>query len=142
MIESDNSNKENSGAMLPHLCPCNKVLKPNFQTIISQTNNGCSLPSLILAKLLLLDISCENIFALCIVTALTACPFSIKQCATVSFFCENRKNLLAAGGVAPTPYWPPAAGGFTSDHRLCPLPPLPNPGCATALVAAIVILAD
>ena len=40
---------------------------------------GCSLLSLTLAKLLLLDISCENIFALSIVTALTAHLFSIKN---------------------------------------------------------------
>ena len=42
--------------MAPPLWPCNKVLKPNFQSIFSQTNNGCSFVSLILAKLLLLDI--------------------------------------------------------------------------------------
>ena len=36
----------------PPLWPCN-MLKPNFQSIIFQTNNGCSLLSLILAKLLL-----------------------------------------------------------------------------------------
>ena len=71
---------------------CNKMLKPNFQSIISQTNNGCSLFSRILAKLLLLDVRCENIFALSIVTALTACPFSMKRCAKMSvFLCENRK---------------------------------------------------
>ena len=54
--------------------PCNKVLKLNFQSIILQTNNDCSLLSLILAKLLLLDINRKNIFALSrpIVTALTA----------------------------------------------------------------------
>ena len=63
----------------PPLCPCNQVLKPNFQPIISQTNNGCSLLSFILAKLLLLDISCQNIFALSVVPALTARPFSIKK---------------------------------------------------------------
>ena len=67
----------------PPLWPCNKMLKPNFQSIISQTNNGCSHLSLILAKLLLLDWSCENIFALSAVTALTARPFSIKK------VCEN-----------------------------------------------------
>ena len=53
----------------PPLWLCNKVLKPNFQSIISQTNNGCSLLSLILAKLLLLDINSENVFGLSIVTA-------------------------------------------------------------------------
>ena len=53
----------------PPLWLSNKVLKPNFQSIISQTNNGCSLLSLILAKLLLLDINSENVFALSIVTA-------------------------------------------------------------------------
>ena len=68
------------GAMLlSPLCPCNQVLKPNFQSIIYQTNNGCSLLSFILAKLLLLDISCQNIFALSVVPALTARPFSIKK---------------------------------------------------------------
>ena len=45
------------------------MLKPNFQSIISQTNNGCSLLSHILAKLLFLDINSENVFALSIVTA-------------------------------------------------------------------------
>ena len=64
---------------IPPLRPCNKVLKSNFQSIISQTNNGCSLLSLILAKLLFLDISCENIFALSIMAALTARLFSIKK---------------------------------------------------------------
>ena len=68
------------------LWPCNKVLKPNFQSIISQTNNGCSLFSLILAKLLLLDISCSNILASSIVTALTARPFPIKKRAKMSVF--------------------------------------------------------
>ena len=82
----------------PSPWPCNNVLKPNFQSIIFQTNNGCSLLSLILAKLLLLDISCENIFALFVVTALTARPFSMKKCAKMSVFLyENRKNPLAAG---------------------------------------------
>ena len=32
------------------LWPCNKALKPNFQSMISQTNNSCSLLSFILAK--------------------------------------------------------------------------------------------
>ena len=93
------------GAMPPPpLWPCNKVLKPNFQSIISQTNNDCSLLSFILAKLVLLDISCENIFALSVVTALTACLFSAKKCAKMSvFLCENRKKSLAAGGVTPRP---------------------------------------
>ena len=51
----------------------------NFQSIISQTNNGCNLFSPILAKLLLLDISCENIFALFVETPLTAMPFFHKK---------------------------------------------------------------
>ena len=69
-----------------HLWPCKKVLKSNFQSTTSQVNNGCSLLSLILSKHLLLDISCENIFALSIVTALTACPFSVKKCVKMSVF--------------------------------------------------------
>ena len=40
-----------------------------IQSIISRTNNGCSLFSLILAKFLLLDINSENVFALSILTA-------------------------------------------------------------------------
>ena len=40
-----------------------------IQSIISQTNNGCSLLSLIVAKLLLSDINSKNVFALSIVTA-------------------------------------------------------------------------
>ena len=50
----------------PSPWPCNKMLKLNFQSIISPTSNGCSLLSLVLAKLLVLDESCENIFALSI----------------------------------------------------------------------------
>ena len=53
---------------------------------LSRTKNGCSFLSLILTKLLLLDISCENIFALSIVTVRTACPFSIKKGAKMSDF--------------------------------------------------------
>ena len=90
--------------MPPPLWPCNKVLKPNFQSINSQTNNGCSLLSLILAKLLLLDISCENIFALFVMTALIARLFSKKKCVKMSVFLyENRKNPLAAGGFTARP---------------------------------------
>ena len=70
---------QGSHGTMPPLWPCNKVLSPNFQSLISQTNDGCSLLSLILAKLLLLDINCENIFGLSVVTALTARPFSIKK---------------------------------------------------------------
>ena len=47
---------------------------------------GCSLLSCTLAKLLLLDISFENIFALSIVTALTAHPFLVNKCARMSVF--------------------------------------------------------
>ena len=90
-----------AGGTVPCLpWPCNKVLKPNFQSIISQSNNDCSLLSFILAKLLLLDISCENIFALSIVTALTACPFSTKKCAKMSVFyvktLKIRRRLVAS----------------------------------------------
>ena len=90
-----------------------------IRSMISQTNNGCSLFSLILAKLLLLDISCENIFALSIVTALTACLFSTKKCAKISvFLCKNRKISLAAGSYAPTLAWPSAARDFTPRPRV------------------------
>ena len=52
---------------------------PLFQSIVSQTNDACSLLSLILAKLLLLDISFENIFALSLVTVFTHAPFQQKS---------------------------------------------------------------
>ena len=60
--------------------PSNKVLKPNFQSIISQTNDNCSLFSLILAKLLHINIKCENILALSIVTALCVPFFDKRLC--------------------------------------------------------------
>ena len=100
----------------------NKVLKPNFQFIISQANNGCSLLLHILAKPQLLDISCGNIFAVSIVTAFTACPFSIKKCAKMSVLyvkiVKNRWRLcphtpLVSRGWG---FHPQAAGGV-------PLPP-------------------
>ena len=117
----------------PPLWPCNEVLKPHFQSMFSPTiNNGCSLLLLILPKLPLLDISCENIFALSIEAALTVCSFSIKKCAKMSVFLrKNRKNSFAAGGVA--------LGGIASKGwGLRPqipgcAPPLPNPQCTTAL---------
>ena len=62
------------------------MLKPNFQSITSRTYNGSSLLSFILAKSLLLDISCEKIFALSILIALTACLFSVKKCVKMSIF--------------------------------------------------------
>ena len=103
------------GVMPPSLWPCNKVLKPNFPSMISQANNGCSLLSLIPAKLLLLDVSCENIFALSLVTALTACSFSIKKCVKMSVFYVKNVKIRWRLGVSP-PTVPP---------------PLQNPGCAT-----------
>ena len=106
----------------PPFWPCNKVLKPNFQSIISQTNSDCSLLSHILAKLLLLDKSYENIFALSIVSALTACPFSINKCAKVSVFYVKTAKIRWRLEAAPP------------DPRLCP-PLLPNPGGATASCA-------
>ena len=113
---------------------CNNGLKPNFQPIISQTNNGCNRLSLILAKLLLLDISCKIFFALPIVTALTACLFLVKKCVKISVF--NVKTIkicwrlrattldllsLRRLGVSPVllgvhQSW---AGGFTTRPRLC-----------------------
>ena len=76
--------------------PRNKVLKANFQSIISQTNDGCSLLSLIFAQFLLVDMSCENIFAMSIVTALIASSFSVKKCVKISYFLfKNGKNSLA-----------------------------------------------
>ena len=68
------------------LWPCKKVLKSNFQSTTSQVNNGCSLLSLILGKYLLLDIIYENIFALSIVTVLTAYSFSAEKCVKMKVF--------------------------------------------------------
>ena len=114
------------------LWSCNKVLKPHFQSIFSQTNNGCSLFSLILPKLLLLDISCENIFALCIVTALTACVFSIKKCAKMSIFTQKPQKLVGGWGLHPQfPLSFRGLGAMPPDPRL--FLPVPNLGCATAL---------
>ena len=122
--------REGHGAMAP-LWLCNKVLKPNFQSIISQTNDGCSLLSLILAKFLLLGIRCENIFALSIVTALNACPFSIKKCAKMSVFCYVKTSKIRRRLRARSPD-PLASGGWgLRPQTLVWAPPLLNPGCAT-----------
>ena len=88
------------GAM-PLPWPCNKVLKSNFQFIISQANNGCSLLLFILAKPQLLGISCGNIFAVSIVTVLIACPFSIKKCAKMSVLYVKIVKIRWRLGVTP-----------------------------------------
>ena len=114
------------------LWPGSKVIKLNFKSIISQTNNDCSLCSLNLAKPLLLDISCGNIFALSIAIALTACFFLIKKCAkmNVFFLCKNSKKSLAEGGSAPRPPWSPEVWDFTPRSPIVLASPQPNPGCA------------
>ena len=52
--------------------PCKKLLKPNCQSVVTETNKACSLLSFILAQLLLLDMDYKNIFAFFKVSALTA----------------------------------------------------------------------
>ena len=109
----------------PPFWPCNKVLKPNFQFIISHTYNGCSLLLLILTKLLLLDISCENIFALSIVAALTAYPFSTRQCAKMSVFYVKTVKFIDSWGLRT--HIPLASGGWGFQTRTpgsAPPPPL------------------
>ena len=57
---------------------------------------------LILAKNLLLDISCENIFAFSMVTTLAACPFAIKKkCAKMSVFKWKPRKILGGWGLSP-----------------------------------------
>ena len=122
----------------PPLWPCNKVLKPNFQFIISQTNNGCSFLSLILAKLLLLDISCGNTFALSVVTALTARPFLIKKCAEMSVF--HVKTAKIRWWLGQSPHTPSASGGWGESpqppfvvpllYKILGAPLFPNPPIA------------
>ena len=109
------------------------MLKPNFQFIISQANNGCSLLLLILAKPPLLDISCGNIFAVSIVTALTACPFSIKKCAKMSvLYVKIVKNCWWLGATPPDPFGLQRLGVSPPGPRWCPPHPLYKIlGCAT-----------
>ena len=113
--------------------PCNKVLKPNFQFIISQANNGCSLLLLILAKPQLLDINCGNIFAVSIVTALTACPFSTKKCTKMSvLYRKIVKIRWRLGATPPDPLGLQKLGVSLPGPRWCPLHPLCQIlGCAT-----------
>ena len=120
------------GAMPPPWI-CNKVLKRNFQFIISQANNGCSLLLHILAKPQLLDISCGNIFAVSIVTAFTACPFSIKKCAKMSvLYVKIVKNRWRLGAMSPHPLGFQRLGVSPPGRRWCPPPPLCQIlGCAT-----------
>ena len=67
---------------------------------------------------------CENIFALSIVTTLTACLFSIKKCAKMSvFYVKAVKNSLTAGGYAPRPpYCLWRLEISPSDFSFCPTP--------------------
>ena len=114
----------------PSLWPRNKVLKPNFQSIIFQTNNGCSLFHLpCISQASAFRHKLRKYFCIVHNDCITAHPFLIKKCAKMSVLCENRKNLLAAGGYAPRPRWPPGARVFT-PRRLSPSP-LPKPGCTT-----------
>ena len=109
---------------MPPPWPCNKVLKPNFQFIISQANNSCSLLLLILAKPQLLDISCGNIFAVCIVTALTTCPFSIKKCAKMSvFYVKIVKIRWRLGATPPDLLGLQRLGVYPQVPGGVPLPP-------------------
>ena len=70
-----------------------------IQSIISQTNNGCSLLSLISAKLLLLDIHSENVFALSTVTARGVATGGVggynQWCKVTKYFYLRRKNKAA-----------------------------------------------
>ena len=68
------------------LWPCNKALKPNFQSMIFQTNNGCSLLSLILAKPLRLDIKLRKYFCIVYGDCTHCMPFSDKKSAKMSVF--------------------------------------------------------
>ena len=112
------------GAMPPPWL-CNKVLKPNFQLTISQANNGCSLLLLILAKPQLLDISCGNIFAASIVTALTACSFSIKKCAKMRVLYVKIVKIRWRLGATPLdPLGLQRLGVSPPGPRWYPPPPL------------------
>ena len=81
--------------MVPPLWPCNKMLKPNFQSIISQTDNGCSLFSLVLAKVLLLDIKLRKYF--CIIRS-DCMPLFDKKCAKMSVFFNVKTVKIRSGG--------------------------------------------
>ena len=69
------------------LWPCNKALKPNFQSMISQTNNGCSLLSLILAKPQRLDIMLRKYFCIVHGDCINCMSFFDKKCAKMRVFC-------------------------------------------------------
>ena len=96
----------------PRFGPVKRCYNMNFT--LSQVNIDCSPFSLIL---LLLDRSCD-IFALSIVIALSAWPFSIQKTAKTSvFLCQNCKNLLADLQCLQK------LGASPPDPRLLPLPP-------------------
>ena len=123
---------------MPPPWPCNKVLKPNFQFIISQANNGCSLLLLILAKPQLIDISCGNIFAVSIVTALTARPFSIKECAKMSvLYVKIVKIPWRLGPTPPDPLGIQRLGGSPPGPRSCPLPPFAKSSSAPLVMTFV-----
>ena len=83
---------------------------------------------------MLLDIRCENIFALpIIVIALTTCPFSIKKCAKTSVFYQKTVKIRWRLGLRPQTPLVSVGWGFHPQTHNCAPPPLPNPGCATVM---------
>ena len=83
---------------------------------------------------MLLDIRCENIFALSIIViALTTCPFSIKKCGKMSVFYQKTVKICwQQGATPPDPVSLRRLRVSPPDPQLC-FPPLPNPGCATVV---------
>ena len=109
------------------------MLKSNFPFIISQANHGCSFLLLILAQPQLLDISCGNVYAVSIVTTLTACSFSIKKCARMSvLYVKIVKICWRLGATPPNPLGlqrlgvSPPGPQWCPPHSLCQIL-----GCAT-----------
>ena len=96
-----------------------------------------SFHSLILAKFLPLDMSC-NIFALFIMTALIACSFSIKRCAKMSVFCV--KTAIIRWRLRPQTPLASGEWGLRSQIPSCAAPCalvrlcLGEPWCATVYV--------
>ena len=126
---------------MPPPWPCNKMLKPNFQFIFSQANKGCSLLLLILAKPQLLHISCGNILAVSIVTALTACPFSIKKCAKMSVhYVQIVKIRWRLEAAPPDPLGLQRLRSSPPGSRWCPPPPFAKSSGAPLVMTFVTFL--
>ena len=122
------------------LWPCNKMLNPNFQSIIFQTNNGCSLFHLqYFSQASAFRNKLRKYFCVVHSDCITACPFSIKKCAKMSIFYVKTVKTRWRFFWRPRPFGLRRLGVKTPRPPVV-LTPLSKPGCATGTAYCFCVL--